>query len=105
MKNLNRLEKQAWLRREVEEQRRERDAPRKEDEELKPAEKDEKKRKDSTATASSGTAPEVEEPGDTDFMTGAEIRSKAKARTILSPTGRKKGRVTFAEQDVRLSSC
>ncbi len=89
----------------MEEKRRERDTPRKEDEKLEPAEKDEKGRKDSTATTSSGTAPEVEEPGDTDFVTGAEIRSKAKARAILSPTGRKKGRVTFAELDMRLSSC
>lgn len=64
---------------------------------MKPAEETESERSDSTATASSGTVPEVEEPGDTDFVTGAEIRSKAKAKGILSPPGRKKGRVTFTE--------
>ncbi|KAL9033736.1 MAG: hypothetical protein Q9180_005791, partial [Flavoplaca navasiana] len=102
LKNMKGLAKQARLRREKDKERRERDAPRKEDEKVKSAEKDEGERKDSTATASSGTVPEVEEPGDTDFVTGAEIRSKGKAKGISSPTGRKKGRVTFAEQDSRM---
>ena len=96
------LAKQARLRRQKDKERRERDAPRKGDEKLKPAVESESERKYSTATASSGTVPEVEEPGDTDFVTGADIRSKGKAKGILSPTGRKKGRVTFAEQDPRM---
>ncbi|KAL8884227.1 MAG: hypothetical protein Q9205_005229, partial [Flavoplaca limonia] len=103
LKNMKGLAKQARLRRDKDKERRERDAPRKEDEKLKPAVESESERKDSTATASSGTVPEVEEPGDTDFVTGAEIRSKGKAKgMILSPPGRKKGRVTFAEQDSKM---
>ncbi|KAI4237871.1 MAG: hypothetical protein LQ349_001534 [Xanthoria aureola] len=65
-------------------------------------EEESKKRKESTATTattSSGTGVEVEEPGDTDFLTGAKIQKKKKSGGG-TPKGRKKARVTFAEEDV-----
>lgn len=71
------------------------------------AEEESQKRKESTATTattSSGTGVEVEEPGDTDFLTGAKIQKKKKKQSDGgTPKGRKKARVTFAEEDVRRS--
>ncbi|KAI4224657.1 MAG: hypothetical protein L6R36_004498 [Xanthoria steineri] len=62
-----------------------------------------KKRKESTATTattSSGTGVEVEEPGDTDFVTGAKFQKKKKKSGGGTPKARKKARVTFAEEDM-----
>ncbi|KAL8657281.1 MAG: hypothetical protein Q9226_002068 [Calogaya cf. arnoldii] len=102
LKNRRLLREQIQLRRVKEKQRQERDKQGEEDARTKLAEKGEElKKRMSTATTSSGTAGEVEEPGDTDFVTGARIRKKTSAHS--TPSKRKKARVTFAEEDVRIS--
>ncbi|KAL8995645.1 MAG: hypothetical protein Q9169_004654 [Polycauliona sp. 2 TL-2023] len=95
LKDKKELERQIRLRRERERQRREMDKQDEGDQQRKPAENLTRMKKDSTASASSGSGPGVEEPGDTDFMTGAKIRGKTSANS--TPKKRKPGRVTFAE--------
>ncbi|KAI4092622.1 MAG: hypothetical protein LQ339_007870 [Xanthoria mediterranea] len=90
---------------EEEEQQDDKDLKRKLTAEKKKVEDEEesKKRKESTATTattSSGTGVEVEEPGDTDFVTGAKLKKKKKKSDGGTPKARKKARVTFAEEDV-----
>ncbi|KAL8806125.1 MAG: hypothetical protein Q9182_001526 [Xanthomendoza sp. 2 TL-2023] len=53
--------------------------------------RDEAQRRQSTTSILSGTIEDVEEPGDTDFATGAKLASKAGKQK-----SRKKNRVTFA---------
>ncbi|KAL8774107.1 MAG: hypothetical protein Q9209_001215 [Squamulea sp. 1 TL-2023] len=89
------LRLQIKLRRQKEKQRQVIDAETEEAKRVKLAEKEDIKRRDSTTTTSLSTV--VEEPGDTDFMTGAKIRSKAVAS--ITPKGPKKKGVTFANQD------
>lgn len=101
LKDKKELREQIKLRRDKEKQRRERDEQDEKDKKLKLAEKEENKRKESTATTSSGTGADVEEPGDTDFVTGVKIRGRTSGNS--TPKGRKKGRVTFAEEDVKMS--
>ncbi|KAL8848959.1 MAG: hypothetical protein Q9221_006054 [Calogaya cf. arnoldii] len=103
LKNRKALRDQIKLRMAKERQRQERDKQGEEDAKTKLAEKGEElKRRMFTVTTSSGTAGEVEEPGDTDFVTGAMIRKK-KTSAHSTPSKRKKARVTFAEEDVRIS--
>ncbi|KAL8673064.1 MAG: hypothetical protein Q9168_002487 [Polycauliona sp. 1 TL-2023] len=98
-KDRQELRQQIQMRKDKEKQRRQRDAQYEVDKQRISAEKEEMRRKESIATTSSGSGPNVDEPGDTDFMTGAKIRVKTSAN---STPKKKKGRVTFADQDVTM---
>ncbi|KAL8785021.1 MAG: hypothetical protein Q9213_003614 [Squamulea squamosa] len=96
--------KELWaqirLRKEKEKQRRAIDAETEEAKKFKSTEKEDVQRRDSTTTATLSTIVDVEEPGDTDFVTGTKIRSRA-VGNITPKRGRKKG-VTFADQGAKV---